>query len=152
MQALEAELEERRRAEAERATLEKQIHAMSTPIIPITDRILVMPLIGKMDAERAGRVLEAALERTVEAQAEVMILDITGIPRADDRVAATIMDTARALRLLGAHTVLTGIRPDVAQALVGLEVDFEDVVTKSTLQSGIAHAIRKTTRTQVFAR
>lgn len=149
-EALEVELSERRRAEEERLLLKEQIIAaqaarlaeMSTPIIPISDRILVMPLIGLMDEERAGRVLEAALQRTTESQAEVMILDITGVPRADERVAAAILNTARALRLLGAHTVLTGIRPEVAQALVALNVDFTDVVTQSTLQGGIAYATR----------
>ncbi|WP_437808761.1 response regulator [Sorangium sp. So ce1078] len=144
--ALEAELEERRRAEAERLVLQQQILEMSTPIIPISDRILVMPLIGLMDEERAGRVLEAALRRTTESQAEVMILDITGVLRADERVAAAILDTARALRLLGARTVLTGIRPEMAQALVALNVEFADVMTKSTLQAGIAHAMHAITR------
>jgi len=149
-EALEVELSERRRAEGERLLLKEQIIAaqaarlaeMSTPIIPISDRVLVMPLVGLMDEERAGRVLEAALQRTTESHAEVMILDITGVPRADEHVAAAILKTARALRLLGAHTVLTGIRPEVAQALVALNVDFIDVVTQSTLQGGIAYAMR----------
>jgi len=143
--ALEAELEERRGAEEERLVLQRQILEMSTPIIPISDRILVMPLIGLMDEERVGRVLEAALRRTTESRAEVMILDITGVLRADERVASALLDTARALRLLGARTVLTGIRPDMAQALVALNVDFADIITKSTLQAGIAYAMQPIT-------
>jgi anti-anti-sigma regulatory factor len=144
--ALEAELDERRRAEVERLVLQRQILEMSTPIIPISDRILAMPLIGLMDEERVERVLQAALRRTTESHAEVMILDITGVLRADERVAAAILDTARALRLLGARTVLTGIRPDMAQALVALDVDFADITTKSTLQAGIAYAMHAITR------
>jgi DNA-binding response OmpR family regulator/anti-anti-sigma regulatory factor len=150
---LERELAERQ-AEVERAALQEQIISaqamrlteLSTPIIPISDRILVMPLIGFMDEERAGRVLGAALERAAESQAEVMILDITGVPEADEHVAAAILKTARALRLLGARTVLTGIRPDVAQALVSLEVDFTEIVTQSTLQGGIAYALNGPSR------
>jgi DNA-binding response OmpR family regulator len=148
--ALEQELVERMRAEGERAALQQQIieaqaarlSEMSTPIIPITDRILVMPLIGLMDEKRAEQVLFAALERTRESGADVLILDITGVPRADHGIATTIVNTARALRLLGAQTVLTGIGPDVARTLVELEVDFTEVVTHSTLQGGIAYAVR----------
>jgi CheY-like chemotaxis protein/anti-anti-sigma regulatory factor len=144
--ALEAELEERRRAEEERLVLQRQLLEMSTPIIPISDRILAMPLIGLMDEERVARVLEAALSRTKESRTEVMILDITGVLRADERVAAGILSTARALRLLGARTVLTGIRPEMAQTLVALNVDFADIITKSTLQAGIAYAMHAITR------
>lgn len=140
-EALEAELAERQRAEAERILLQQQIIEMSTPIIPISDRILVMPLIGLMDEERAKRVLDAALQRTAESRAEVMIIDITGVPRADERAAAAILAMAHALQLLGARTVLTGIRPDLAHALVALGVDFTSIVTKSTLEAGISHAM-----------
>ena len=147
--ALEQELAVRMRAEAERATLQQQIIEaqearlleMSSPIIPITDRILVMPLIGIMDEKRAEQVRFAALERTRSSGADVLILDITGVPRADHAVATAIVDTARALRLLGARTLLTGIRPDVARTLVALSVDLTEVVTYSTLQSGIACAV-----------
>lgn len=144
-----AELEKAQAAlEEALATLkaEKKDLEMSTPIVPITDQILVMPLVGRMDVERAGRVLQAALEAAARTQAEVLILDITGIPAADRHVAATIVDTARALKLLGVFTVLTGIRPDMASSLVELSVDLRDMETKSTLQSGIAHAMRRTRR------
>jgi DNA-binding response OmpR family regulator/anti-anti-sigma regulatory factor len=139
--ALETELAERRRTEAERLLLQQQIIEMSTPIIPLSDRILVMPLIGLMDEERALRVLEAALQRTAESRAEVMIIDITGVPRADGRAAAAILNLAQALGLLGARTVLTGVRPEVAQALVALQVDFTNVIVKSTLEAGVTYAM-----------
>lgn len=148
--ALERELAERMRAESERTALQQKIieaqaarlSELSTPIIPITDRLLVMPLIGLMDEKRAEQVLYAALTRTRETRAEALILDITGVPRADRTVAAAIVKTARALRLLGTRTVLTGIRPDVSRALVALDADLTGVITQSTLQAGIAYAMR----------
>jgi len=147
---LEVELEARRLAEAENAALLQKIHEvhearlaeLSTPIIPITDSILVMPLIGILDEARAARALDTALARAAESSATVMILDITGVPRADATVAKMIIDLARALGLLGTQTVLTGIRSDVARALVELGADFESVRTHSTLQAGVAYAMR----------
>jgi CheY-like chemotaxis protein/anti-anti-sigma regulatory factor len=148
--ALEVELEARRLAELERAELMQQIQEahearlaeLSTPIIPITDTILVMPLIGIMDEARVARVLDAALLRASETSSQVLILDITGVPRADGTTAKMIINLARALGLLGTKTVLTGIRADVARALMELEMDFESVRTHSTLQAGVAYAMR----------
>lgn len=148
--ALEVELEARRQAEAEIAALlqkiqgahEARLAELSTPIIPITDRILVMPIIGILDEPRAIRMLDAALSRAAECSAMVMILDITGVPRADGTVAKVIVDLARALLLLGTQTVLTGIRSDVARALMELGADFHSVRTHSTLQAGVAYAMR----------
>jgi DNA-binding response OmpR family regulator len=147
---LERELLERRRSEEERAVLVAQVLAaqearlaeMSTPIIPITDRVLVMPLIGMMDDARAALVTESALKRATIGGAEVMILDMTGVPRADEAVARAMMNTARALRLLGVRTILTGIRPDVARTFVELNVDLSEIVMASTVQMGVSYAMR----------
>ncbi|WP_437680983.1 AAA family ATPase [Sorangium sp. So ce131] len=149
---LEEELAERGRAEQERAALQEDLIRMqrerlaelSTPLIPISDRIMVMPLIGTMDAERADRALEAALRGVSEAGAEVVILDITGVRCVDSGVAATLLRTASALRLLGAEAVITGIRADVSQTLVGLGIDLGETVVQGTLQRGIAYALRRT--------
>ena len=100
--------------EAQRARLSE----MSTPLIPITDRIMVMPLIGTVDPERAAQVLEVALEGAAQRRAAVVILDITGIKQIDTQVMQTLLQSATALRLLGAQAVLTGIRPGLAQFLV----------------------------------
>ncbi len=137
---LELELVERKRTEEERAALQKQIVAMSTPIIPISDHILVMPLMGLVDEERADFVMNQALRRIADSKADVMILDVTGVPRVDEYVANTLVQTARALSLLGTHTVLTGIRSDMARTFATGRFDLGQLVTKSTLQAGIAHA------------
>lgn len=149
---LELELGERARSEQERAQLQEEIimaqntrlAELSTPMIPITDRIMVMPLIGMMDAPRAQQVLETALFGAKESRAKVVILDITGMKLVDAGVASVLVSAAGGLRLLGAQVVITGIRPEVAQALVSLDIDLRGMLTLGTLQSGIAHALRLT--------
>jgi predicted ATPase/GAF domain-containing protein/anti-anti-sigma regulatory factor/tRNA A-37 threonylcarbamoyl transferase component Bud32 len=150
-QRLQLELSQREQAELERAALQEQmleaqrarLSELSTPLIPITDRIVVMPIIGTVDAERAAQVLEAALNGAQRHRARVVILDITGMKHIDADVVSTLLRTASALRLLGAQTVLTGIRADVAQTMVTLGVNLEVIVTKGTLQSGIAYALQR---------
>ena len=117
---------------------------MSTPLIPITSQIMVMPLIGSMDAERAAQILEVALSGAQHSGAKVVILDITGLRHIDTSVADTLLKTARALRLIGAHSILTGIRAVVAQTLVSLGVELSSLETRSTLQNAIAFALRYT--------
>ena len=149
---LAVELSERERAERDRAALQEQmieaqrarLAELSTPLIPITRRIMVMPLIGTMDSQRAAEVLEAALDGAQRQGARVVILDITGMRHIDTSVAGTLARTARALGLLGTEAVLTGVRPDVARAMVDLGIDLESMVTRSTLESGIAYALERT--------
>jgi PAS domain S-box-containing protein len=142
------DLTERKRAAEEHARLQERIiqaqaatlAELSTPLIPISDHVVVMPLIGAIDSDRAGQVLETLLHGIERSHARVAILDITGVPLVDTQVAKSLITAAQAVRLLGARIVLTGIRPEVAQTLVGLGVDLGDIVTHSTLQSGIAYA------------
>ena len=148
-QRLQAELLERERAEHERTRLQEEVIAvqnarlaeLSTPLIPISDQIMVMPIIGTVDDNRANRLVEAALEGAHGSRAAVVILDITGLKQIDLAAAASLMRTARALRLLGSAVVITGIRADIAQTLIGLGIDLSGVVTRGTLQDGIAHAM-----------
>ncbi|KYG03751.1 anti-anti-sigma factor [Sorangium cellulosum] len=124
------------------ARLRDSMQAMSTPLIPITDRIVVMPLVGQMDTDRVNQVMAVALDGVQSTQAQMVILDVTGLKEIDTRVASALVDTARALQLLGARTILTGIRPAVAQTLVGLGLDLAGLITKSTLQSAISFALQ----------
>lgn len=123
------------------SALREMLHAMSTPIIPITEQIVVMPLIGAMDTFRAEQFLEAALQGAETRRAQVVIIDITGLRHIDTSVAGTLVKTSAALRLLGAHVVLTGIRAEIARTLVGLGVDLATLKTHGTLQSGITYAL-----------
>jgi GAF domain-containing protein/anti-anti-sigma regulatory factor len=149
---LRLEFGERVRAEEARATLQEEIirvqnerlQEMSTPLIPISKGIMVMPLIGTIDTERAQQVLEAALRGASKNRAKVVIVDITGVLYVDADVAATLVRTAGALGLLGAEVVVTGIRPEVAQTLIGLGVGLGAMVTHGTLESGIVYALERT--------
>jgi len=140
----------RKQAEAEAQRLQEEIirvqsetlRALSTPLLPIADGVVVMPLIGNFNAERAQQVLETLLAGVVEHQASMVIMDVTGVPIIDTHVANGLVQAAQAVRLLGAQTILTGIQPAIARTLVDIGADLGDVVTRSTLQSGIAHALR----------
>jgi anti-anti-sigma factor len=157
-QRLGVELHQRERAEEERAALQRsmieaqraRLAELSTPLIPITEQIVVMPLIGTVDAERAAQVLEIALDGAQRRGARVVILDITGMKQIDTTVAGTLMRTAAALRLLGTEAVLTGIRPEVAQSLLHLGINLQAIVTMGTLQGGIAYALDRTGGSRLF--
>ncbi len=144
------DLTEQQRAEAEREALQQQVieaqratlRELSTPFIPITDTVVIMPLIGTIDSQRAQQIMEALLDGVAQQQAELVILDITGVALVDTQVAQTIIQAAQAVRLLGARVMLTGIQPQMAQTLVHLGVDLSDISTRGTLQAGIAAALR----------
>lgn len=148
------DLTERKRAEQERAAMLQQvidaqrdaIRELSTPIIPITDSAMIMPLIGTIDSSRAQQVLETLLEGVAQHRATVVILDITGVLVVDTQVASALIRAAQAVKLLGAQVVITGIRPDVAQTLVHLGADLSGIVTRGTLQAGIGYALTLSNR------
>jgi rsbT co-antagonist protein RsbR len=122
---------------------EAALAELSTPLIPISDQVMVMPLIGAVDSRRAQQVLEALLEGVASSRALIAILDITGVPVVDTQVADALLRAAQAVKLLGAQVVLTGIRPEVAQTLVGLGADLSGIVTCGSLQTGIAYATNR---------
>jgi rsbT co-antagonist protein RsbR len=101
---------------------------------------MVMPLIGAIDSRRAQQVLETLLEGISSTRAAIAILDITGVPVVDTQVANTLLRAAHTARLLGTQVILTGIRPEVAQTLVGLGADLSSIITYASLQRGIAYA------------
>jgi len=129
--------EEILRARAEALT------ALSMPLIPISDDIVIMPLVGEMDGQRMRRLVETLAQGVSERGARVVLLDVTGVPTLGPDAAAGILRAAQAVRLLGAEIILTGIQPEVAQALVDLEANLGGVVTRRTLQSGVAFAMRR---------
>ncbi|XXT21345.1 STAS domain-containing protein [Sorangium sp. So ce429] len=145
------DLTERKREEEERVRLKDEVirvqaatlRELSTPLLRIGDGAVLMPLVGAMDTGRAAAVLERLLQGVSTEQARVVLLDITGVSTVDTQVADALIQTARAVRLLGAQMVLTGIRPEIAQVLVGLGVDLRGILTLGSLQSGIAFAIQQ---------
>jgi len=141
---------ERRRAEGEQARLREEVirvqeellARLSTPLIPLTRGIVLMPIIGDVDSKRARRMIDALLRGLEESRSPVAILDITGVSVVDEHVANTILQSAQAARLLGTNVILTGIRAGVARSLVRLGVDLSGVNTRKTLQEGIDCAHR----------
>jgi rsbT co-antagonist protein RsbR len=137
-------------AEAERMRLYEAVNRqsiileeLSTPLIPVTKDILVLPLIGSVDEARAKRMVEALLAGIVERQAKVAIIDITGVRAVNAAAVDGIMQAVRAVRLIGADVVLTGIRPSVARTVLELDLDLGGIVTFGTLQRGILHAMQR---------
>lgn len=119
------------------------IAQLSTPLIPISERVLVMPLIGQIDSACGQLLIATLLQGIADTAAETVIIDITGIPFMDSDVAAMLLNAAKGARLLGTSIMLTGIRPEVAQTLVSLDIGFQGMITLSTLQLGIAAALRR---------
>jgi rsbT co-antagonist protein RsbR len=148
------DISEQKRALAERMSLqakvisaqEATIRELSTPLIPLDAGIAVMPLVGRLDRVRAQQLLERLLEGVVTYQAKAIIVDITGVPVVDADVADALIRAAKAVKLLGAQAILTGIRPEVAQTLVAIGADLQQVVTQSSLQSGLNYALKRFTR------
>lgn len=119
---------------------------LSAPLIPVMDNITVMPLIGTIDTERAKLIMENLLEGAMEHNAEVVLIDITGVPVVDTMVAHHIIQAAEAVRLIGATCILVGIRPEIAQTIVNLGIDLGEFITKSSLKKGFTAALRITNR------
>ncbi|WP_437959334.1 PAS domain-containing protein [Sorangium sp. So ce119] len=138
-----------KQAEAERAEMQRQLIEMQratiqeliTPLLPLARGVVAMPIVGSVDPARAEQILTTLLEGIAVQKARIAILDITGVKDVDARVARSLVDAARAAGLLGTRVVLTGIKPQIAQTLTTLGADLSGIVTKGTLQSGIAYAL-----------
>lgn len=117
------------------------IRELSTPVIRVHDRVLLLPLVGAIDSQRAHQIMETVLTRVVEVQARAVILDIAGVAVVDTKVADHLVKTTAAIRLLGAETILTGISAEVARTIVQLGVEISSMHTRSRLADGIELAL-----------
>ncbi|MDY7041625.1 MAG: STAS domain-containing protein [Chloroflexota bacterium] len=133
---LTAALEEQRR-------LVEAIGEMSTPVVPVFEGVIVLPLVGVINEQRAQRIVGELLAGLKKYQARVVILDITGVPVVNSVVANHLLEAAEAVRLLGGEVVLVGITPRVAQTIVTLGVDLGDVVTRGDLRGGVVYALSR---------
>lgn len=139
----EETLNELREAISARQTLEKTIQELSSPVLPVLDGVLVMPLIGVIDSERAALLVTALLSAIEQHRARIVLMDVTGVPLVDTQVARVLLQAADAARLLGAEPILVGIRPELAQTIVGLGLDLASLTTQADLQSGIRYAMQR---------
>jgi PAS domain S-box-containing protein len=138
----EHEQTERQRQEDLIVQQQATLMELSTPLLTISDTTVVMPLVGAIDTRRVEQIIETLLIGVAASPASTVILDITGVALVDTEVANAFIRASQAVSLLGAQVVLTGIRPEVAQMLVGLGVDLRGIITRSTLRDGISYALR----------
>lgn len=116
---------------------------LSTPVVKLWDGVVALPLVGTLDSARTQVVMEALLQALVDTGSEHAIIDITGVPAVDTQVAQHLLKTVQAARLLGADCIISGIRPQIAQTVVGLGIEFGDIHTKASLSDALLLALRK---------
>jgi rsbT co-antagonist protein RsbR len=147
---LEEELEARNRelsaSEAEKAELitrlKSSIQELSTPILEVWEDVLAMPVIGIVDSRRSAEMMDRLLEEVVKTQAQFVIIDLTGVDVVDTQTADHFLKLVKAVGLIGARCVVTGIRPAVAQTLVDLGIGFGSLATLRNLRHGLRYCLR----------
>lgn len=122
---------------------QEELLELSTPVVRLWDGIVAMPLIGTLDSGRTQVVMETLLDKIVETDAGIAILDITGVSTVDTLVAQHLLKTVAAARLMGADCIISGIRPQIAQTIVQLGLDLSSVTTKATLADAFAFALER---------
>jgi rsbT co-antagonist protein RsbR len=139
-----------RRSQAEQQALIEQqaqllatIRQLSTPVLPVTQDALVLPLIGDIDTARSQQIVETLLNSVQRYRAKWAIIDITGVPLVDTAVANHLIQATQGVALLGARTILVGVSPELAQTIVGLGVDLKGLISQSDLRSAIAFVLKR---------
>jgi rsbT co-antagonist protein RsbR len=141
LKRLEDENAERRRAEREAHDRLALIESLSAPILHVWDRVLALPVLGSLSAERAAALMERLLTEIQRTRSAWAILDVTGVDIIDTHTANHLLRVARAVELLGARCIITGIQPAVAQTMVALEASFSSIVTRATLRDGLKYCM-----------
>ncbi|WP_437290225.1 substrate-binding domain-containing protein [Sorangium sp. So ce406] len=137
MQSLSAQHASLQDAYQRELALSAAVRALGCPLIPLLEGVLLVPLIGELDGDRARQVLDTVAEGVSRNRARCVLLDITGVPLVDAQVAHALQQTHRAAALLGARVVLVGVRPEIAARLVALDVDLGDLATHRSLSSAL---------------
>jgi rsbT co-antagonist protein RsbR len=117
---------------------------LSTPVVKLWEGVVAVPLIGTLDSARTQVVMESLLERIVETDSTIAVIDITGVPTVDTLVAQHLLKTVAAARLMGADCIISGIRPQIAQTIVHLGLDLSEVTTKASLADAVIVALERT--------
>jgi rsbT co-antagonist protein RsbR len=120
----------------------EQLLELSTPVVKLWEGVVSVPLVGTLDSARAQVVMERLLQALIDTGSPYAIIDITGVPAVDTQVAQHVLKTVMAARLMGAECIVSGIRPQIAQTIVALGIEFGDIVTKASLADALRHAIR----------
>ncbi|MGA2889241.1 MAG: STAS domain-containing protein [Terracidiphilus sp.] len=125
---------------------QQELLELSTPVVKLWDGILALPIIGTLDSARTQVVMESLLQTVVATNSKFAIIDITGVPTVDTLVAQHLLKTITAARLMGAECIISGVRPQIAQTIVHLGINLEDVVTKAKLSDAFALALQRSGR------
>ena len=133
---------EQKRLEKEKSKQSALIMEMSTPVMRLWDNILLLPIVGLVDSKRVQLIMETALQNILEYQAKVIILDIQGVPAVDSAVANHLIKVTKATKLMGCTCIVTGISPEISQALVNLGIDLGDISTQSSLKEGVSTSLK----------
>lgn len=128
---------------------QQELLELSTPVVKLWDGILALPIIGTLDSARTQVVMENLLQTVVATNSKYAIIDITGVPTVDTLVAQHLLKTITAARLMGAECIISGIRPQIAQTIVHLGINLEDVTTRAKLADALALALQMSGRTVV---
>ncbi|MDY7084186.1 MAG: STAS domain-containing protein [Actinomycetota bacterium] len=124
----------------------EQLLELSTPVVKLWEGVVAVPLVGTLDSARAQVVMERLLQTLVDTGSPYAIIDITGVPAVDTQVAQHILKTVVAARLMGADCIISGIRPQIAQTIVALGIEFGDIATKSSLADALRYVLAQATR------
>lgn len=130
-------------ANREHENLRRVIRELSTPVVPVADRVLLLPLVGEIDLERSSLIMERLLEAVITHRAEFVLMDVTGVPSIEVDVAVSLFAVARSARLLGSQVIVVGLSPDFARSLVSLGVEAGDVMTLASVQRGLELVARR---------
>lgn len=122
---------------------QEELLELSTPVVKLWDGVLALPIIGTLDSARTQVVMESLLQAIVDTNSRVAIIDITGVPTVDTVVAQHLLKTVTAARLMGADCIISGVRPQIAQTIVHLGINLQDVITKSSLAAAFKVALEK---------
>ncbi|WP_434742475.1 STAS domain-containing protein [Micromonospora sp. SH-82] len=122
----------------------EQLLELSTPVVKLWEGVVAVPLVGTLDSARAQVVMERLLQTLVDTGSPYAIIDITGVPAVDTQVAQHVLKTVVAARLMGADCIISGIRPQIAQTIVALGIEFGDIATKASLADALRHVLRLT--------
>lgn len=122
---------------------QEEMLELSTPVVQLWEGVVALPLIGTLDSARTSVVMETLLQTIVETRSEIAIIDITGVPTVDTLVAQHLLKTVAAARLMGADCIISGIRPQIAQTMVHLQIDLSAVTTKATMAEALRTALKR---------
>ena len=128
---------------------QQELLELSTPVVKLWEGILALPIIGTLDSARTQVVMESLLQSVVSTNSKYAIIDITGVPTVDTLVAQHLLKTITAARLMGAECIISGVRPQIAQTIVHLGINLEDVITRAKLADAFALALQMSGRTVV---